>query len=202
MLVFIVLRHVRVTGAKPRAKISDGSSPQPSGEPQVSDIIEYRNCGAENAAPACPGFCPSYMCGLDPRISWHEEAKRIRGQARRSRRHAGTRARGLKPRDAAIRSGMEGAGRRRRHLGPIEERAPMKDLNGKTIAIIATDGFEKSELFEPRRQLRAACATVHVVSPGSGPIRSWEKDRSEEHTSELQSLMRISYAVFCLKQHN
>src|SRR3546814_11336753 len=26
------------------------------------------------------------------------------------------------------------------------------------------------------------------------------KDRSEEHTSELQSLMRISYAVFCLKQ--
>src|SRR3546814_4330234 len=30
----------------------------------------------------------------------------------------------------------------------------------------------------------------------AGPVR----DRSEEHTSELQSLMRISYAVFCLKQ--
>src|SRR3546814_3431313 len=30
-----------------------------------------------------------------------------------------------------------------------------------------------------------------------------EADRSEEHTSELQSLMRISYAVFCLKKkHN
>src|SRR3546814_1911785 len=29
-----------------------------------------------------------------------------------------------------------------------------------------------------------------------------EKRRSEEHTSELQSLMRISYAVFCLKKHN
>src|SRR3546814_5277322 len=28
------------------------------------------------------------------------------------------------------------------------------------------------------------------------------KIRSEEHTSELQSLMRISYAVFCLKQKN
>src|SRR3546814_4217427 len=27
-------------------------------------------------------------------------------------------------------------------------------------------------------------------------------DRSEEHTSELQSLMRISYAVFCLKKTN
>src|SRR3546814_1386185 len=29
---------------------------------------------------------------------------------------------------------------------------------------------------------------------------SWENGRSEEHTSELQSLMRISYAVFCLKK--
>src|SRR3546814_4946789 len=28
----------------------------------------------------------------------------------------------------------------------------------------------------------------------------WPKIRSEEHTSELQSLMRISYAVFCLKK--
>src|SRR3546814_2568428 len=31
---------------------------------------------------------------------------------------------------------------------------------------------------------------------GTGPVRL----RSEEHTSELQSLMRISYAVFCLKK--
>src|SRR3546814_8763165 len=29
-----------------------------------------------------------------------------------------------------------------------------------------------------------------------------QRDRSEEHTSELQSLMRISYAVFCLKKTN
>src|SRR3546814_3940925 len=32
------------------------------------------------------------------------------------------------------------------------------------------------------------------------PVRSSQKARSEEHTSELQSLMRISYAVFCLKK--
>src|SRR3546814_5983317 len=32
------------------------------------------------------------------------------------------------------------------------------------------------------------------------PVRQREHFRSEEHTSELQSLMRISYAVFCLKQ--
>src|SRR3546814_1625399 len=34
-------------------------------------------------------------------------------------------------------------------------------------------------------------------------VASWFDDmRSEEHTSELQSLMRISYAVFCLKKKN
>src|SRR3546814_6011046 len=32
--------------------------------------------------------------------------------------------------------------------------------------------------------------------------REGAPDRSEEHTSELQSLMRISYAVFCLKKKN
>src|SRR3546814_9685511 len=36
-----------------------------------------------------------------------------------------------------------------------------------------------------------------VVQPGSG---AFPLSRSEEHTSELQSLMRISYAVFCLKK--
>src|SRR3546814_1433248 len=34
----------------------------------------------------------------------------------------------------------------------------------------------------------------------SSPIRRSKTWRSEEHTSELQSLMRISYAVFCLKK--
>src|SRR3546814_5775454 len=33
-------------------------------------------------------------------------------------------------------------------------------------------------------------------------VRFWIQARSEEHTSELQSLMRISYAVFCLKKKN
>src|SRR3546814_8403314 len=35
-----------------------------------------------------------------------------------------------------------------------------------------------------------------------GGDRLAERRRSEEHTSELQSLMRISYAVFCLKKKN
>src|SRR3546814_8583921 len=35
---------------------------------------------------------------------------------------------------------------------------------------------------------------------GGAGGRAWQAGRSEEHTSELQSLMRISYAVFCLKK--
>src|SRR3546814_2555208 len=40
--------------------------------------------------------------------------------------------------------------------------------------------------------------------PGRGDrqARRGHRERSEEHTSELQSLMRISYAVFCLKKKN
>jgi len=48
------------------------------------------------------------------------------------------------------------------------------DLNGRTIAILATDGFEQSELTEPKRALEDAGATVHVVSPKSGSIRGWD----------------------------
>src|SRR3546814_14359251 len=40
---------------------------------------------------------------------------------------------------------------------------------------------------------------THAV-PVDSLIRKLSKIRSEEHTSELQSLMRISYAVFCLKK--
>src|SRR3546814_1287267 len=38
------------------------------------------------------------------------------------------------------------------------------------------------------------------IDGGASP--SFSRHRSEEHTSELQSLMRISYAVFCLKKKN
>src|SRR3546814_8091875 len=40
----------------------------------------------------------------------------------------------------------------------------------------------------------------HLAAQTDMPIALVPIDRSEEHTSELQSLMRISYAVFCLKQ--
>src|SRR3546814_4046633 len=47
----------------------------------------------------------------------------------------------------------------------------------------------------------------HVLAAGGqqveqGSLLNVGQNRSEEHTSELQSLMRISYAVFCLKKKN
>lgn len=45
------------------------------------------------------------------------------------------------------------------------------DLNGKRIAILATHGFEQSELEVPRDRLKKAGATVDVVSLASGEIK-------------------------------
>ena len=49
-------------------------------------------------------------------------------------------------------------------------------LNGTRVAILATNGFEQSELMEPRQALKEAGATVHVVSPESGSIKGWDED--------------------------
>src|SRR3546814_5918004 len=75
---------------------------------------------------------------------------------------------------------------RRRNLGPnrawkarsVREAQPMKDLDDSRAPLL-------DHLIELRRRL------LYCVGM-----------RSEEHTSELQSLMRISYAVFCLKKQS
>lgn len=48
-------------------------------------------------------------------------------------------------------------------------------LTGKTIAILATNGFEQLELEVPRDRLKAAGAIVHIVSPEAGEIKGWDK---------------------------
>src|SRR3954451_20276216 len=47
-------------------------------------------------------------------------------------------------------------------------------LSGKKIMILATHGFEQSELEVPRDRLKAAGATVDIVSPEKGQIKGWE----------------------------
>src|SRR3546814_5265985 len=57
--------------------------------------------------------------------------------------------------------------------------------------------FRSGRFFDQRRgRFDEPCRPIH--SPRDS--RAWRGSRSEEHTSELQSLMRISYAVFCLKK--
>ncbi|HEX4758027.1 MAG TPA: DJ-1/PfpI family protein, partial [Terracidiphilus sp.] len=47
------------------------------------------------------------------------------------------------------------------------------NLQGKKIAILATDGFEQSELTEPRKALDQAGATTVVIAPKDGEIKGW-----------------------------
>jgi protease I len=54
-------------------------------------------------------------------------------------------------------------------------------LKGKTIAILATDGFEQSELMQPKLALEEAGAKTQVVSPAEKKIKGWNhKDWGEE----------------------
>jgi protease I len=47
-------------------------------------------------------------------------------------------------------------------------------LKGKRVAILATDGFEQSELTEPRKALDEAEAKTVVIAPKSGAIKGWK----------------------------
>jgi protease I len=50
----------------------------------------------------------------------------------------------------------------------------MDTLQGKKIAVLATDGFEQSELEGPVQMLKEAGAEVHVVAPKDGSIKGWD----------------------------
>src|SRR3546814_6331436 len=62
----------------------------------------------------------------------------------------------------------------------------------------------RARVFTVRTAIRPGELVKHPIPHMRGLADAWEKsfekNRSEEHTSELQSLMRISYAVFCLKK--
>src|SRR3546814_1880084 len=74
-------------------------------------------------------------------------------------------------------------------------------MQERMAANIATRSmsFQVAEAGLRQAELIARDGTVTFPSSGCSAGRC-AKVRSEEHTSELQSLMRISYAVFCLKQ--
>jgi protease I len=56
-------------------------------------------------------------------------------------------------------------------------------LQGKTIAILATDGFEQVELTKPKKALEEAGAKTQVVSPNPKKIKGWDKKNWGEEVS-------------------
>ncbi len=59
-------------------------------------------------------------------------------------------------------------------------------LQGKRVAILATDGFEQSELFKPKQALEDAGAKVSIVSLKAGEIKGWnENDWGDTVTVDL-----------------
>lgn len=50
----------------------------------------------------------------------------------------------------------------------------MPNLQGKRVAILATDGFEQSELLEPKKALEDAGAQTEIVSLQQGEIKGWD----------------------------
>src|SRR3546814_7337111 len=99
----------------------------------------------------------------------------------------------------------------RDNVEPVEpERGHCRDLIGRHRALriirvrrIARQFFAVAITAQVGRDDgKAIRKRGHHLVPGQMRLRMTVEKRSEEHTSELQSLMRISYAVFCLKKKN
>ncbi len=75
------------------------------------------------------------------------------------------------------------------------------NLRGKTIAILATDGFEEAELAEPKKALQHAGAKIHVIAPHPGEIKGWKHTdwgRSAKVDKELNEVSFEDYDALVL----
>ena len=70
------------------------------------------------------------------------------------------------------------------------------ELDGKHIAVLATDGFEEVELTEPVKALKNAGAEVRVVSPKSGEIQGFKHHDKASRIPVDQSLDQTSADKF------
>src|SRR3546814_2564760 len=101
---------------------------------------------------------------------------------------------------SALRELSEFIGRKKTQVHfPVEYRyvkgddiwlSPFYGRDTAAISVHQYQGMDYREYF----------AGAEAIFRNHGGRPHWGKIRSEEHTSELQSLMRISYAVFCLKK--
>src|SRR3546814_4703206 len=98
----------------------------------------------------------------------------------------------------AVPSALQGA------LTSSTRRYPMKHSVALSLATLSTTLLLSlaANAHDPKAfdQMMEAAPAATVSACDELEVKQQEGARSEEHTSELQSLMRISYAVFCLKK--
>src|SRR3546814_4691814 len=75
-------------------------------------------------------------------------------------------------------------------------------VNQSAVLVGLLKGTSRFSPLNSEERATARRNTVLSLMRKHGEISAEQYDRSEEHTSELQSLMRISYAVFCLNKKN
>ncbi len=72
----------------------------------------------------------------------------------------------------------------------------MKNLSNKRVAILATNGFEESELFEPKRALEDSGAKVDIVSLKSGEIKGWKDDNWSKSISVDKTIDEVNQSDY------
>src|SRR3546814_2094034 len=98
---------------------------------------------------------------------------------------------------------VEGEGLLDRLLGPVGEPGIFGAPSGEPLGEIGAGLGEVAPVVEPAQFLQAVVVGLPwQVIERVPPEVHVAALRSEEHTTELQSLMCISYAVFCLKKKN
>src|SRR3546814_6835312 len=109
--------------------------------------------------------------------------------------------------DLVLHRAPEGPGARRQRADPAVRLRRLRDLADPVVLGHGRQGLAGARRRvrgrqHPRRwRIRPALAPGRAEGKAAQGLRGLRR-RSEEHTSELQSLMRISYAVFCLKKKN
>src|SRR3546814_8204191 len=82
-----------------------------------------------------------------------------------------------------------------RTLRPLDKKTVLKSLARTNRMVVVEEGWPTCSIAS---EIAAICMEEGFDDLDAPVLRV--TNRSEEHTSELQSLMRISYAVFCLKK--
>src|SRR3546814_3564538 len=95
------------------------------------------------------------------------------------------------------------------HGNPRERSATLRAKTGLPppysawqSSLSVTNWGDANKLSGPGHGIRQSASIAAMINGLAGISYYPTAFRSEEHTSELQSLMRISYAVFCLKKKN